>query len=54
MTNLYCYKCGKLVATLVVGSKIRKGSVVYCSRKCVAPKPYTDAPDLLKDLFGLK
>jgi len=56
MTDLPCFRCGKLTVAAAVGSKIRNGSIHYCSRKCASastqkPTPKNEMPEFLKGLF---
>lgn len=52
--NIPCARCGKLVIAAAVGTKIRNGSVTYCSRKCAGVKPAAEVPDFFADLFKFK
>jgi hypothetical protein len=48
MKELFCYECGRLVATLVVGSRFDKGI------KCFCPGCHGkggDVPGFMKGLF---
>jgi hypothetical protein len=50
MKNLYCHKCGTLVATLAVGSKVRTDATCFCG-PCYAK---TEIPDFLMGLMKCK
>lgn len=53
--KFYCDKCGKVVADILDGSKIRKGTKMVCA-ECyvVKPKPSQGAemPEFMKSIFG--
>jgi len=53
--KIYCEYCGKKVAEIVNGSKIRKGTVFVC-RECdnpEPPKPNDETLDALGKIMGL-
>ena len=53
--NFHYDKCGKLVAEILDGSKIRKGTKMICSVcDVVKPKPSqgTEMPEFMKSIFG--
>jgi len=52
--KIYCEYCGKKVAEIVNGSKIRKGTVFVC-RECDNPEFSNDETvDALQEIFGIK
>jgi ribosome-binding protein aMBF1 (putative translation factor) len=55
--DVYCEKCGKKVAELEPGTKIRKGTVFIC-RDCWEPpkkkQDYQPSLDDLRNFLGMK
>ena len=56
----YCSKCHREVAQIILGSRIKKGTIMICatcnSINTVGSnhKPNHDMPDFMKDIFGGK
>ena len=48
--KINCAKCGRLVADILPGSKIRRGTEWTC-RECGKPSTGSDIPDFLRDLM---